>query len=244
METMSSYSQYTLLMISGGPTLPASGDAEKEETRRSRHPEVLNRQRPAGSPQLLRCAVKKAAAAHQHHHQHHHHNRQQPPPPPPFVASVARRNERERNRVRQVNAGFQTLRQHVPSGAASGKLSKVETLRSAVEYIRALQQLLTNGGRSISATFEDNMEVVPPSSPSVSSGLSAGPESPRSTCSSSSSSSAAPSSSSSSSSCCSEEGEDGTALRPGGEPELLDFAAWLHSEKRSRIGLLSAFLIQ
>ncbi|KAH0620967.1 hypothetical protein JD844_021905 [Phrynosoma platyrhinos] len=57
-------------------------------------------------------------------------------------AAVARRNERERNRVKLVNLGFQTLRQHVPNGAAAKKMSKVETLRSAVEYIRALQQLL------------------------------------------------------------------------------------------------------
>ncbi|KAG8189502.1 hypothetical protein JTE90_008464 [Oedothorax gibbosus] len=56
--------------------------------------------------------------------------------------AVARRNERERNRVRQVNQGFQTLRQHVPNGAKSKKMSKVETLRSAVQYIKQLQQLL------------------------------------------------------------------------------------------------------
>lgn len=58
------------------------------------------------------------------------------------AAAVARRNERERNRVKLVNLGFQALRQHVPHGGASKKLSKVETLRSAVEYIRALQRLL------------------------------------------------------------------------------------------------------
>ncbi|XP_063224907.1 achaete-scute homolog 1a-like [Bacillus rossius redtenbacheri] len=80
-------------------------------------------------------------------------------------ASVARRNARERNRVKQVNNGFATLRQHIPaavaaalsppapaaspgaagpqsSRAASRKLSKVETLRMAVEYIRGLQRLL------------------------------------------------------------------------------------------------------
>ncbi|XP_011501499.1 PREDICTED: achaete-scute complex protein T5 [Ceratosolen solmsi marchali] len=74
-------------------------------------------------------------------------------------ASVARRNARERNRVKQVNNGFATLRQHIPQtlaqalgnntagthgGARAGskKLSKVETLRMAVEYIRNLQQLL------------------------------------------------------------------------------------------------------
>lgn len=56
--------------------------------------------------------------------------------------SVARRNERERNRVKMVNMGFATLRQHVPNGAKNKKMSKVETLRSAVEYIRQLQRLL------------------------------------------------------------------------------------------------------
>lgn len=74
-------------------------------------------------------------------------------------ASVARRNARERNRVKQVNNGFAKLRQHIPqsvaqalggntagthggSRAGSKKLSKVETLRMAVEYIRSLQLLL------------------------------------------------------------------------------------------------------
>ncbi|KAK4887879.1 hypothetical protein RN001_004150 [Aquatica leii] len=73
-------------------------------------------------------------------------------------ASVARRNARERNRVKQVNNGFAALRQHIPStvlstyspqnGApatgrgANKKLSKVETLKMAVEYIRSLQQML------------------------------------------------------------------------------------------------------
>lgn len=67
----------------------------------------------------------------------------QPPP-----VAVARRNARERNRVKQVNNGFATLRQHIPSHIAAGygdrgkKLSKVETLRMAVEYISGLQRLL------------------------------------------------------------------------------------------------------
>ena len=47
-----------------------------------------------------------------------------------------------------MNNGFATLRQHIPSHVAQGygdrgkKLSKVETLRMAVEYIRGLQRLL------------------------------------------------------------------------------------------------------
>jgi hypothetical protein len=76
----------------------------------------------------------------------------QPPP-----VAVARRNARERNRVKQVNNGFATLRQHIPlsvsstytsanaqpGGRSNKKLSKVETLRMAVDYIRSLQQLLS-----------------------------------------------------------------------------------------------------
>lgn len=72
------------------------------------------------------------------------------------TAAVARRNERERNRVKLVNLGFQTLRQHVPNGAAAKKMSKVETLRSAVEYIRALQQLLDEHD-AVSAAFPDGL---------------------------------------------------------------------------------------
>lgn len=66
--------------------------------------------------------------------------------------SVARRNARERNRVKQVNNGFTNLRQHIPQPViaaltnggrgASKKLSKVDTLKMAVEYIRRLQDML------------------------------------------------------------------------------------------------------
>lgn len=62
--------------------------------------------------------------------------------PKPQPATVARRNERERNRVKMVNLGFETLREHVPDGKKNKKLSKVDTLKSAVEYIKQLQQLL------------------------------------------------------------------------------------------------------
>ncbi|KAH8245220.1 hypothetical protein KR032_006700 [Drosophila birchii] len=72
----------------------------------------------------------------------------------PLPQAVARRNARERNRVKQVNNGFALLREKIPEevseafeaqGAgrgASKKLSKVETLRMAVEYIRSLEKLL------------------------------------------------------------------------------------------------------
>ncbi|EDW82173.1 uncharacterized protein Dwil_GK25269 [Drosophila willistoni] len=70
--------------------------------------------------------------------------------------SVVRRNARERNRVKQVNNGFSQLRQHIPVAViadlsngrrgigpgANKKLSKVSTLRMAVEYIRRLQKVI------------------------------------------------------------------------------------------------------
>lgn len=64
--------------------------------------------------------------------------------------SVMRRNERERNRVRQVNDGYVTLRERIPQDivttnsnggrGASKKLSKVDTLRLALVYIRQLKE--------------------------------------------------------------------------------------------------------
>lgn len=94
----------------------------------------------------------------------------QPPP-----VAVARRNARERNRVKQVNNGFATLRQHIPSHIAAGygdrgkKLSKVETLRMAVEYIRSLQRILAEA---------DGVEYDP--NPPVIQGLQASVPSPTS----------------------------------------------------------------
>lgn len=79
------------------------------------------------------------------------------PSSPTPSPSVQRRNARERNRVRQVNDGFAALRKHIPEEVASAfesancnrgtnkKLSKVETLRMAVEYIRNLEVLLNIG---------------------------------------------------------------------------------------------------
>ena len=73
------------------------------------------------------------------------------------AGSGARRNERERNRVRQVNAGFDRLRDHVPQGRRNRKLSKVDTLRAAVEYIGHLQGILrrTDGDASPTADIAD-----------------------------------------------------------------------------------------
>ena len=65
----------------------------------------------------------------------HHHSVKKPQTP-----SVSRRNARERNRVKQVNNGFATLRTHIPH--LKNKTSKVDTLRAAVDYIMALRNLM------------------------------------------------------------------------------------------------------
>lgn len=65
--------------------------------------------------------------------------------PPGGVAEPAflrQRNERERQRVRCVNEGYARLRQHLPRELAGQRLSKVETLRAAIGYIKQLQELL------------------------------------------------------------------------------------------------------
>ncbi|KAM6322050.1 achaete-scute homolog 2 [Podargus strigoides] len=163
-----------------------------------------SRRRPA-SPELLRCKRRLAFAA------------------LPgtggggggaAAAAVARRNERERNRVRLVNLGFAALRQHVPHGAASKKMSKVETLRSAVEYIRALQRLLDE--HDAAAAFPGGCGRV-----AVGDGGGGG---------GGGYSSASPSFASSvpGSPCSSEESGYEAALSPE-ERELLDFTGWLGS---------------
>ena len=72
-------------------------------------------------------------------------------------SAVARRNERERNRVRMVNDGFLCLRQHIPYFPDKKKLSKVETLRCAVAYIKHLQDLITEHD-SMTAESVENSE--------------------------------------------------------------------------------------
>ena len=62
--------------------------------------------------------------------------------PPPQDVKVSRRNARERNRVKTVNNGFEVLKRHIPSAAPVKKMSKVNILTQAVEYIECLQGLL------------------------------------------------------------------------------------------------------
>lgn len=57
-------------------------------------------------------------------------------------AFIRKRNERERERVRCVNEGYARLRQHLPLDKRDKRISKVETLRSAISYIHHLQGML------------------------------------------------------------------------------------------------------
>lgn len=56
-------------------------------------------------------------------------------------ALVSRRNERERNRVRLLNMGFDRLRAVVPSHPGE-QLSKISTLKKAIWYIEHLDRVL------------------------------------------------------------------------------------------------------
>ncbi|KAF5926496.1 achaete-scute homolog 4 [Diceros bicornis minor] len=62
-------------------------------------------------------------------------------------AFLRKRNERERQRVRCVNEGYARLRDHLPRELGDKRLSKVETLRAAIGYIKHLQELLERHAR-------------------------------------------------------------------------------------------------
>lgn len=57
-------------------------------------------------------------------------------------AFIRKRNERERIRVRHVNEGYARLREHLPDEPTDKRMSKVETLRAAIRYIKHLENLL------------------------------------------------------------------------------------------------------
>ncbi|XP_069083599.1 achaete-scute homolog 4 [Pleurodeles waltl] len=68
---------------------------------------------------------------------------------------IRKRNQRERQRVRFVNEGYTRLRQHLPQELAEKHLSKVETLRAAISYIRGLQGLL--GLQALGSSKQEKM---------------------------------------------------------------------------------------
>ncbi|CAH1799622.1 unnamed protein product [Owenia fusiformis] len=81
--------------------------------------------------------------------------------PKPETGTVGRRNERERNRVKLINMTFATLRACIPArnrGQKSRKMSKVDTLKAAIDYIQDLQEILDehdNTAKSANTTYND-----------------------------------------------------------------------------------------
>ncbi|KAM9859245.1 achaete-scute homolog 5-like [Aulostomus maculatus] len=72
-------------------------------------------------------------------HHHGHFGMYECPFEPAFIQ---KRNERERQRVKCVNQGYAKLRDHLPGQNTDKRLSKVETLRAAISYIKYLQGLV------------------------------------------------------------------------------------------------------
>ncbi|XP_048771014.1 achaete-scute complex protein T8-like [Ostrea edulis] len=66
---------------------------------------------------------------------------------PPHL--VARRNARERRRVEAVNEAFQRLRKRVNGEVKQKRLSKVRTLRVAIDYINKLQRMILEHDQNI-----------------------------------------------------------------------------------------------
>ena len=60
-----------------------------------------------------------------------------------------KRNERERNRVQNLNSSFEVLRQNIPGAAPMKKMSKIQILHQAVGYIQYLHQLIDSTGHSV-----------------------------------------------------------------------------------------------
>ena len=75
-----------------------------------------------------------------------------------------KRNERERSRVETVNKGFETLRMHIPTAAMMKKMSKVNILNHAMEYIDNLTQLLKESSNGENTAWTYNCQQ-PQSSP-------------------------------------------------------------------------------
>ena len=77
------------------------------------------------------------------------------------TVTVARRNERERNRVKLINMTFATLREHLPYSSEnhkSKKMSKVDTLKAAIDYIRYLQTLIGDN-HDVEAVLTNNCNM-------------------------------------------------------------------------------------
>ena len=93
---------------------------------------------------------------------------------PPQDLKTIKRNARERNRVQTVNAGFERLRTIIPSASLDKKMSKVNILSHAVEYIHCLHGLVQQYSEegTVAGLYSQQVQSSPiavPQSPGVSS---------------------------------------------------------------------------
>ncbi|XP_062703539.1 achaete-scute complex protein T4-like [Aedes albopictus] len=96
---------------------------------------------PSSSSQASTSTLPPTTTTNQNTHLLHHQH--QPRTTAGKHTIIERRNQRERVRVRAVNEAFARLRQVVPTTRFSPKrVSKVKTLKRAVEYIGDLQRRL------------------------------------------------------------------------------------------------------
>lgn len=68
-----------------------------------------------------------------------------------FIKKIRRvkANDRERNRMHNLNEALDRLRKHLPASKDESKMTKIETLKSAQEYIQALSRLLMETNNSV-----------------------------------------------------------------------------------------------
>ncbi|GMS89444.1 hypothetical protein PENTCL1PPCAC_11619, partial [Pristionchus entomophagus] len=67
-------------------------------------------------------------------------------------------NARERQRMNCINAGFDCLRKTLPKRGTTRKLSKAETLREAIQYIKKLHGVLIEEGMKEEKNMEGEAE--------------------------------------------------------------------------------------
>ncbi|KAK3583973.1 hypothetical protein CHS0354_033768 [Potamilus streckersoni] len=65
---------------------------------------------------------------------------------------VAKRNARERKRVQAVNSAFLRLRRSVPYEPKHKRLSKVKTLKLAIEYIKQMSEMIEDHDRQFGSS--------------------------------------------------------------------------------------------
>ena len=77
-----------------------------------------------------------------------------------FDHKTIKRNERERNRVQNLNSSFEVLRQNIPGAAPMKKMSKIQILHQAVNYIQYLHRLMEKPEMSSPGTvqYEQNYQ--------------------------------------------------------------------------------------